>query len=350
MSASYRFNTLDGMRGIAAIAVMMNHYVRSIFQNSHLAVDLFFCLSGFVIAYSYLDHLQKSMTIKEFVLRRLIRLYPMYFIGISIGALALFGKYFSGQTSLSMHQAINAISLNALYLPYISKSYVNVAGDVSPSLIFPTDPPAWSLFFEMSVNLIFAVIAFRARKLHYLALALLGFIGLLAYYLVTHNVASGWGTTNILGGIPRTIFGFFCGVVLFINFKSYSSFLRAINPIYIIVFLLCFLFVAWPPYIWLASALILVPILIAIGTVSNATNLTTVKIFNYLGWISYPIYCLHMPIYSIFTLITKNQDVGIMAALVCVPIVIGVSHLLATHIEEPARVVLANKLLKPKVA
>lgn len=348
MSASYRFNTLDGMRGIAAIAVMMNHYVRSIFQNSHLAVDLFFCLSGFVIAYSYLDHLQKSMTIKEFVSRRLIRLYPMYFVGISIGALALFGKYFSGQTDLSLYQSIKAISLNALYLPYISHFYLNVGGEVAPSLIFPTNPPAWSLFYEMSVNLIFAVIAFRATKLHYLALTLLGLIGLSVYFFITHNVASGWGATNIIGGAPRTVFGFFSGVVLFVYFKDFSRFLRAINPIYIVVFLVLLLFVAWPPYIWLASVLILIPLLITIGSVSNSANAFTTKVFEYLGWISYPIYCLHMPIYSIFTLITGNQNEGFLAALICVPMVIGVSHLVARYIEEPVRVALANKYLKQK--
>jgi peptidoglycan/LPS O-acetylase OafA/YrhL len=42
----HRFNTLDGMRGLAAIAVMIYHYTQgkayAIFDNGDLAVDFFF--------------------------------------------------------------------------------------------------------------------------------------------------------------------------------------------------------------------------------------------------------------------------------------------------------------------
>jgi peptidoglycan/LPS O-acetylase OafA/YrhL len=134
MATSHRFNTLDGMRGIAAIAVMLYHLTQhssyGIFPNSNLAVDLFFCLSGFVVAFSYLDRLQGSMTVKEFIVKRLIRLYPMFFFGLCLGIIALLLKYLSGQTNLSISQVVTAISLNALYLPFISDFYVQVGNDM----------------------------------------------------------------------------------------------------------------------------------------------------------------------------------------------------------------------------
>ena len=228
MTTSHRFSTLDGMRGIAAIAVMLHHFTshtsRSIFSNSGLAVDLFFCLSGFVVAFSYLDRLQKSMSVKEFIIKRVIRLYPKFFIGMSLGALAILWKCFSEQTSLTINQTITAISLNSMYLPYISDFYIQIGKDQIPSAIFPTNDPSWSLFFEFSVNVAFGIFALRANNIRMLALTIAGMLGLTIYVVLTTKGAPGWGAGNVVGGIPRTIFGFFSGVVLFMTFDSYRRY------------------------------------------------------------------------------------------------------------------------------
>ena len=54
------FEILDGLRGIAALAVVLFHFMEIVYEPSKnfiahgfLAVDFFFCLSGFVIAYAY---------------------------------------------------------------------------------------------------------------------------------------------------------------------------------------------------------------------------------------------------------------------------------------------------------
>lgn len=157
------------MRGIAAIAVMLYHLTQhtssGIFPNSNLAVDMFFCLSGFVVAFSYLDRLQGSMAVKEFIVKRLIRLYPMFFFGLCLGIIALFLKFLSGQTNLSISQIVAAISLNALYLPFIFDFYVQVGNGKVMSAIFPTNDPSCSLFFEFAVNVAFGLLALRARKI-----------------------------------------------------------------------------------------------------------------------------------------------------------------------------------------
>jgi peptidoglycan/LPS O-acetylase OafA/YrhL len=67
-----------------------------------------------------------------------------------------------------------------------------------------------------------------------------------------------------------------------------------------------------------------------------------------LGWISYPVYCVHFPIYSIFTLLTDNADYGILAPLICIPVAIVVAHFSAKYIEEPVRNILSNRFFNPK--
>src|SRR5882762_7537395 len=90
------YETLDGLRGVAAVTVVIFHILETysgdrfhqIINHGYLAVDFFFVLSGFVVAYAYDDRWGK-MTQWDFYKRRLIRLQPMVIMGTIIGA-ALF--------------------------------------------------------------------------------------------------------------------------------------------------------------------------------------------------------------------------------------------------------------------
>jgi peptidoglycan/LPS O-acetylase OafA/YrhL len=91
------FEILDGLRGVAALAVVIFHFMEWVFTDysknfighGFLAVDFFFCLSGFVIGYAYDDRIQK-MGIKEFFKSRLIRLHPLVVLGSVLGLLGFF--------------------------------------------------------------------------------------------------------------------------------------------------------------------------------------------------------------------------------------------------------------------
>src|SRR3954452_17623339 len=91
------YQILDGLRGVAALTVVIFHTFeayagenrfKQILNHGYLAVDFFFVLSGFVVAYAYDDRWGK-MTQWDFYKRRLIRLQPMVILGTIIGA-ALF--------------------------------------------------------------------------------------------------------------------------------------------------------------------------------------------------------------------------------------------------------------------
>ena len=92
-----------------------------------------------------------------------------------------------------------------------------------------------------------------------------------------------------------------------------------------------------PNFIWLASIAIIVPSIVALGSISKIFNKTTEKIFDYLGWISYPLYCIHVPIYLIFTVVTNNKDYSFFSFISLISITVFLSHLLAKYIEEPIR-------------
>ena len=81
---------LDAIRGVAAISVMLYHFSPfladgKVLPSSYLAVDLFFLLSGFVIAHAYDRKIENGMGFGTFLAIRLIRLYPLYLAGTLLG-------------------------------------------------------------------------------------------------------------------------------------------------------------------------------------------------------------------------------------------------------------------------
>src|SRR6201992_288482 len=97
LESKRHYEILDGLRGVAAIAVVIfhcfevftfDHRFVQLMNHGYLAVDFFFLLSGFVIAYAY-DDRWGTMSTWDFFQRRLIRLQPMVVMGSLIGA-ALF--------------------------------------------------------------------------------------------------------------------------------------------------------------------------------------------------------------------------------------------------------------------
>src|ERR1700748_1668775 len=88
------FEILDGLRGIAALSVVTFHFMEIVYSgysknfigHGFLAVDFFFCLSGFVIGYAYDDRI-REMGFLEFFKSRLIRLHPLVILGSVLGLL-----------------------------------------------------------------------------------------------------------------------------------------------------------------------------------------------------------------------------------------------------------------------
>jgi peptidoglycan/LPS O-acetylase OafA/YrhL len=100
------FPNLNGLRFIAASLVIIHHIeqIKSFFNIENywnsvpfiqiagkLGVVLFFVLSGFLITYLMLaeEHSFKKISIKKFYLRRILRIWPLYFLIISLAFLVL---------------------------------------------------------------------------------------------------------------------------------------------------------------------------------------------------------------------------------------------------------------------
>ena len=82
MGKSKRYEALDGLRGIAALLVVLfhihwtNHITNTnAIRHAFLFVDLFFMLSGFVLTASYLDRIRSGVQVRHFLRLRFFRIY-----------------------------------------------------------------------------------------------------------------------------------------------------------------------------------------------------------------------------------------------------------------------------------
>lgn len=145
-----RFATLDGIRAVACFLVVAYH-APDLFpwvphpNNAYLAVDLFFCLSGFVIARTYGERLRGGeLSPGRFLLNRAIRFYPLYLVGLVLGAMEfVYGAH--GMPGAAI-KAVAALLPSLVYLPSPTEGPV----------LYPLDPPAWSLAAELAINWLYA--------------------------------------------------------------------------------------------------------------------------------------------------------------------------------------------------
>ena len=81
-----RFVGLNGLKGIALIAIVLYHCDQGALRGGFLGVDIFFTISGFLIFSSLLNHIDsgKGIGFKEYCLKRLRRIYPALILMVPV--------------------------------------------------------------------------------------------------------------------------------------------------------------------------------------------------------------------------------------------------------------------------
>ena len=316
--SSGRFGTLDGMRGIAAILVMAMHFFKDrpetvygrfhFLNNADLAVDFFFMLSGFVVAQAYGDRLAGGLSALRFIRLRLVRLYPMFFIGMLLG-LGAYGLMLNGGQAVPSGMELHlAALLNFAFLPVLNHgTTLNFDRALpTPGEIFPFLPPAWSLFFELVANVSFAFL-FRLPPRALCAVTGASFVAMVLFGLYLGHGQSlsfspGWGTENAAGGLFRVTFGFYAGVLLHRlgahrgRFGPLPAPLRKSGVLYALLAASLAMPIVGKGIFPAFFLLVLSPLLIVAGAQNQVRSRTMARLSHALGWLSYPVYCLHFAI------------------------------------------------------
>jgi peptidoglycan/LPS O-acetylase OafA/YrhL len=292
-----KFELLDAMRGVAAIAVFIGHTPSPAFAHllpkAYLAVDLFFCLSGFVLMHAYGERLSRGMTWLEFAKLRLIRLYPLVLLGLTLGL--IFAVTVSGRP-VDAALGLAAVE-NFLFLPAFGAGVMDFApydGGVGRSS-FPFDMPLWSLFFEMAVSLLFGVLAPRLSP-RVLACIIGGsLLALIASALQFHSLDGGVTVGTLHAGAARAGFSFFTGCAVYRLWRT-GRLSRFRAPGWVLLVFLASLFLITPPHNGpydLFVAVVVFPPLILVA--ANAKPGPLDPLWTRLGLASFALYALHYP-------------------------------------------------------
>ncbi len=354
MGVTRHYATLDGLRGIAAVVVVISHAGRFFgpYQpgSAYLAVDLFFVLSGFVIAHAYGQKLAGSyLSFRAFVIARVTRLYPLYASGTVIAALAAL-------TALTVTKDAGTWNLPGLEMASLLALFMLPSPIGIPERFFPLNFPAWSLFYEMVVNLAYAAFDGKIRPWLYGSVIAFsaGSIVVQSFMFGGVNQGALWITTP--WALARVFYSFPIGIILYHCHRRLSA---SIVPTALLCAALAACLYYTPPESLRATydimfVLFLSPALVLAGAVSAPGGSRINLAYQFLGTISYPLYVLHDPIIAIITgasrrllpLITAPNTVpwsgiGLVVSLI-------VASWFAAKADSLVRVWIANVLKRPR--
>ncbi len=365
---------LDGLRGVAALMVIWYHVFEGYafaggglietLNHGYLAVDFFFILSGFVIGYAYDDRWKKSLTVKDFFKRRLIRLHPMVIMGAVLGAITfcIQGSVQWDGTNVPLSMILLSFLCLLFFIPAIPGAGYEVRGNGE---MFPLNGPCWSLFFEYIGNILYALFIHRlSNKALAILTALLG-IALASFAMLDisgyGSIGVGWTLdgVNFIGGSLRMLFPFSMGMLLSRNFKP----VKVRGAFWICSIALTAIFAV--PYIEGAEPicangiyesfciLIVFPALVWLGASGTTTDQKSTRICKFLGDISYPVYVVHYPFMYLFyawlieeQLFTLEQTWPVVLCVYAGNIL--VAYLCLKLYDEPVRKYLAKRFLNKR--
>ncbi len=351
LKTKQHFEILDGLRGIAAVAVVIFHFMefavpdyhQNFVAHAYLAVDFFFCLSGFVIAYAYDDKLKK-IGVLPFLTLRLVRLQPLVIIGSVLGLLTfVFDPYSNLYAAYGFGKTILMFLTSCLLVPYavVHERYFN---------FFHLNPPTWSLFWEYIANIFYALVLFKLRNKILWVLTVIAAAALCYEAHKSGYLGVGWGGGNFIGGGIRVFYSFLIGMLVYRSnwiIKSHLGFI-AIGILLVIVFLVPFTY-RFNQIIDPLIVLFYFPFLTALGAGARLTAPLT-KLCKFSGAISYPLYMIHYPFLWIFLSYVEEKKPTMSQMEIIIPIalllLIALAYAIMIFLDTPVRKCLNAKMKK----
>lgn len=377
LSSKPRFEILDGLRGVAALLVVLFHLLETystgaahqIINHGYLAVDFFFVLSGFVVGYAYDDRWSK-MTIWGFFKRRLVRLHPMVIMGTLIGAcLYLFGQGegFPLIGNVPAWKVLVAFIMGCLMIPCGMRMDIRGWGEMNSF-----NGPNWSLTWEYVANVLYALLFRRLPTLILVLLAACAAFCTLDICLdwntfglltETHNshiytVIGGWSLVpeQVYIGLTRLFYPFLAGLILSRvgRYKGIHGGFWWCSLVLVVLF-------SMPCVggegsilngVYNAVCIILLfPLVVILGAGSKIRGVRSTKICNFLGELSYPLYITHYPLmYMQMNWVWSHPDaplyMHIMLNVGCFVLSIAIAYASLKLYDLPVRKWLTDRWLK----
>jgi peptidoglycan/LPS O-acetylase OafA/YrhL len=362
MARMRHLKPLTGLRFLAALLVVVHHFgpyvlapaasdplrtlkiaERNIVLTGMIGVDLFFVLSGFILAYTYLDLRGRLRgTRGQFWIARIARIYPVYACVWAVTAVPFVWLHYPHVVPVL--SAATSLVLTQTWLPFLPTEW---------------NPPIWSLSNEAFFYLLFPLLPIAVARLNryhlYLAMGALWAISLAMplTYLAVHPAGSVWLTmvSNPLFSLPEFLTGVVLGrlYVLAQDKGTTSGVRRRIRPgsLTALALLGCaavMIMVPWtfgPMYHVSVIPFFALLIYSLVCGESRLASLLSSPPMIRLGEASYALYVLHWPLWDWVTHIypapAPNAPTRLPFFLAYLGLAIALSLLASHFLEQPAR-------------
>lgn len=344
-----KIQSIQNLRGFAALLVLIHHIfmdTRQYGENSFLinnfyaleyfgniGVDIFFVISGFIMVLVHGNDFLKPHAVRIFLIKRIIRVVPLYWILSMVSAFLLFffPHLFGAGKMLELHHAVSSF----FFIP--SR---NTAGDVIPILSV-----GWTLNFEMYFYMVFSLFLFFPKRVFIPGITLF-FIASISLHVLNPTNTYLVMITNPL--LIEFLLGVYIGA-LYLN-------RRLIKPSYTLIIMCGMLFFSniflHPPiearmiYFGIPSALLLY---VLISYENYKGDPLCGNKFSYMGTISYSLYLSHIFVYKFVIkahlLLFGAKAIDIMILFAILASIIG-AILVYNFIEKPITLYLTARYTK----
>lgn len=299
-----RFYLLDAARGIAAFSVVIWHYQhfyyeptkelpitfsRSdqpfykifwlFYEHGGVAVHFFFCLSGFIFFWMYLENIRHNkVDAKSFFILRFSRLYPLHFATlIFVATFQFVFMELNGNFVVFQFNDVKHFFLNLFFISYWGFQDG-----------FSFNEPVWSVSAEVFAYSVFFLFAsLGLKKIWHVLLVL----------LVTYPLS------KINENIAQVIFGFFVGGGTYLIFeilvRKYPACIKKTILPLLAVILLSALFIKTTSGETIKNIAldgILFPSIILLCALLQMVNFSFGKNISVIGDLTYSTYLIHFPL------------------------------------------------------
>jgi peptidoglycan/LPS O-acetylase OafA/YrhL len=329
------YAALDGLRGFAAVSVVIFHIghwlnTPSLAANAGLAVDVFFCLSGYVLSLAYGKRLGATLSSFDFCCLRLIRLMPLIVLGTVVSAAYVFFR------AHIKHEDITAAALwTALVFGILNVPFFGAPKSLGGPQIFPLNGPQYTLFLELIANAAWSL----SRRLNEPKFAIAIAV---ACFLVLPFGMEGDTAESFWSGFPRVGASFFAGVAVFHIERRFTLQYFGTSTFWGLAAAMAALFYFPRPLgtsirlIWVG---LISPLLVLTGArVKLAGPARRLALLG--GEISYAVYALHYPIFcwvnGLYQAAAGAQNLAIEGPVILASVLIG-SYAAVKVYDEPLR-------------
>jgi peptidoglycan/LPS O-acetylase OafA/YrhL len=358
---------LTGIRGIAALVVFLAHtretliargmdlevpeVVKLLFLTGGRQVDIFFVLSGFILALTYKDWFDQGVAPAnyfKFQRRRFARIWPLHAFMLALTVALVIGAQLAHAKILN---GLGRFSFSTLPLDFLLiHAWPFASHSATEEMVW--NPPSWSISIEAFAYLLFPLFLFASRRARqqypWVLLAASIAFGFACNALVPWDRTS-W--TGLARGLSE--FGLGCVTANLYGSRA-ADWLRTNLGAAVAAAVLIVTF-SFPPETWFGIGLVTAPLLLALSGKNFVSAALAWGPIYFLGEISYSIYLGHFLFGSVaYRLVsTEWMKTGAFATIVgfvvITAFVVGLSTVTYYAIERPGRDLLGGKR-KPRPA